>query len=751
MTRDPLSADQSVSVPSTDRGSVGIENYGDHLYTDNDFEIAACMIDFDQDSCDIDLPPDNVEPSNELDNALSDYNDDFYDEKDFDFAEAIPETTQDPPVRDVEAVNAEPLNVPGKTLSECNDGLYDDDSLENGTTISTITSDTIVSSIEAGNVASPDVPDKELLDDDADTYDPVIDGEPEDQEYIDSVEDSPEDVQETKILLDILGHSESATTLDSFSFSTAPDKTSPPVTVDSSNESDSDVPLVVALKRKKKTLSKEQKSAKNKRRRANIKSKSKKSFRVDGCIQWSTDGQKAIDLMSEEEVDRCAQVFLDDVRQNQRKRMEQASKVAYLDVGSSPFTLGFWREYQESRFIDKVETRIKLLKKIMSRRTMAIMGRSIETGREYLEIGDVSDEELKKMGVYLSMIFNESGVLVGLYVGSRTGQQGVYQRTEQYERAKQTGKIPKAEANSAHLNEALKEGYTWQIRPLALADRDQATVSTIIALEGMFTDLCNTMYTMDASAGRFRNAAVIEAYKEAVPADMQDVPWKPLNRAHQLRQGARSSHMSCKIPGCHTSPTGKTTLAGFDDDNLVYLCVESCWKRLLKRLKRYPTWSWEQQLAYLRTFVSSQKGTWHRRSHGAVKETLNCWCAEGDPLYSRCEIVAGEENISCCKKCYYNWDHFKKKYLVSQPPEVKRKHWARFVKHQKSGVRVGNFKWVEHDCDICGAEANRTPPPGYPKRDHVKLCYKCYDAAKATKKTWKAWKDFMIKKYGNGR
>ncbi|KAH0363050.1 hypothetical protein KCU65_g7654, partial [Aureobasidium melanogenum] len=83
---------------------------------------------------------------------------------------------------------------------------------------------------------------------------------------------------------------------------------------------------------------------------------------------------------------------------------------------------------------------------------------------------------------------------------------------------------------------------------------------------------------------------------------------------------------------------------------------------------------------------------------------------------------SGENNILACKKCYYNWDHFKKKYLVNQPPEIKCEHWARFVKHQKSGVTsvVGNFKWTEHDCEICGAEANLTPPPGYPD-NNVKL------------------------------
>ncbi|CAD0093871.1 unnamed protein product [Aureobasidium mustum] len=252
----------------------------------------------------------------------------------------------------------------------------------------------------------------------------------------------------------------------------------------------------------------------------------------------------------------------------------------------------------------------------MSRRTMTSSAVFIRDGKEYLEIDNVSDQELKKVGVYLSMILGESGNLVGLYVGSRTGHQGVYQRTEGYNRVKKGGKVWKTDAYSAHIQMALKPGYTWHIRPLFLADKAGIPPARVFALKGIFTDLLNTI------------------------------------------------------------------------------------------------------------------------SYGAVKETLSFWCAEDEPLYPRCEIVAGEENISSCKKCHYNWDHFKKKYLLDKSPEVKRKHWTRFVKHQKSGLtsEVGNFKWTEHDCEIYGAEANRTPPPGYPNRNNVKFCLKCYNAAKATKK-----------------
>ncbi|KAG9894712.1 hypothetical protein KCU98_g12577, partial [Aureobasidium melanogenum] len=68
----------------------------------------------------------------------------------------------------------------------------------------------------------------------------------------------------------------------------------------------------------------------------------------------------------------------------------------------------------------------QLLEADMSRRTMAILGCSIQDGKEYLEIDDFSDQEVNKSGVYSSMILDESENLVGLYVGSRTGLEGVY-------------------------------------------------------------------------------------------------------------------------------------------------------------------------------------------------------------------------------------------------------------------------------------------------------------------------------------
>ncbi|KAH0363049.1 hypothetical protein KCU65_g7655, partial [Aureobasidium melanogenum] len=73
-------------------------------------------------------------------------------------------------------------------------------------------------------------------------------------------------------------------------------------------------------------------------------------------------------------------------------------------------------------------------------------GHFTKDGKDFLEIKDISDQELKKSGVYLSMILDESGNLVGLYVGSRTGLEGVYQRTEEYDKVKKTGKVHKKDA-----------------------------------------------------------------------------------------------------------------------------------------------------------------------------------------------------------------------------------------------------------------------------------------------------------------
>lgn len=581
-------------------------------------------------------------------------------------------------------------------------------------------------------------------DEEDEVYDAEIHGEPEDQEYYDDLGDRPEEDEELRVLQALINDSADESVADSYSEASSDGSDDDNNYEASPSQTDYQPP--VTRKRKRKTLTKAQKSKKNSRRRANKKSK---RTRGDGCIQWSIEGEKEIDAMTEEEIDALVETFIRTVEENQRIRMKQASEVPWADVPNSPFTRGFWMHYQASKFTDKIRNKTDWLRSNMARRTMAILGRAITTGKEYLEIDDVSDQELKKSGVYMSMIFDEAGILVGLYIGSRTGKEGVYQRVANYVRVKRTGRRPKSEENSVHLKEALKEGYTWHIRPLLLADFGKVPIATLVGFEGMFTDLCNTMYCETPLPITFghnvRSQAVIDAYKQAVPVNMLDVPWKPLNHAHQLKQGARSSRMACNTPGCCTKPGGKTTLAGLDGKNFVYLCTESCWKRLFRRLNWFPDWTWDQQLTYLSTHVSSEKGTWHRRSHGAPKASIKCWCASRGPLYLRCEIVAGEKNVSACRNCYANWDHFKKAYLLTKPPEVVRHHWHRFVRHYKIGV--GNFLWVEHECQICGIDATRNPPPGYPATN-VKFCRRCYDAAKSTKKTWPAWQEFMLAKYG---
>jgi hypothetical protein len=111
----------------------------------------------------------------------------------------------------------------------------------------------------------------------------------------------------------------------------------------------------------------------------------------------------------------------------------------------------------------------------------------------------------------------------------------------------------------------------------------------MIASEGLFTDLCNTMY-VGSSNMVHRSQAVIDAYLEAVPKDMLDVPWKKLNRAHHLKQGARrSSKVPCAVELC---PYGKrsTCLAGRINGRLIYVCGIGCSSHLQYRRRKHPTW-----------------------------------------------------------------------------------------------------------------------------------------------------------------
>ena len=99
MTRDHASADQSGYVPSADRGSV--DDYGDYVYTDNDFEVAACISDFNQDSADMDSEPEMssraMSPT-----MLFGYSDELYDEDEFEVAIRISKASSDTTVSNIE-------------------------------------------------------------------------------------------------------------------------------------------------------------------------------------------------------------------------------------------------------------------------------------------------------------------------------------------------------------------------------------------------------------------------------------------------------------------------------------------------------------------------------------------------------------------------------------------------------------------------------------------------------------------------
>lgn len=190
----------------------------------------------------------------------------------------------------------------------------------------------------------------------------------------------------------------------------------------------------------------------------------------------------------------------------------------------------------------------------------------------------------KKIGIYISIILDALGRVVGVYIGSGTGINGVAGRWWSYETALKRGFASKAERSSSHIAEALKPGHTWHIRPLLLADRDEISTARTIALEGLFTDLCNTMFVGFPSTNPHRSQAVIDAYLEAVPEDMLNAPWKRPNRAHQLKQGARrSSKIPCAVEICPYGDGKSTCLTGHIEGRLIYVCGRGCYSHMTYR------------------------------------------------------------------------------------------------------------------------------------------------------------------------
>jgi hypothetical protein len=85
-----------------------------------------------------------------------------------------------------------------------------------------------------------------------------------------------------------------------------------------------------------------------------------------------------------------------------------------------------------------------------------------------------------------------------------------------------------------HVRTMVNPEYTVHLHPLFVAGHDKISARRMDSIEGQFTDVFNTLDTSGPVSEPFRTQAVFDGYAEGVPADMENVQYGKLNRAHQL-------------------------------------------------------------------------------------------------------------------------------------------------------------------------------------------------------------------------
>lgn len=343
-----------------------------------------------------------------------------------------------------------------------------------------------------------------------------------------------------------------------------------------------------------------------------------------------------------------------------------------------------------------------------------ICGRScpdpIEAGDHYLELPSASIEELCMWGIYLFILRDKKGKVIGVYVGSGTGVLGVFQRVWGYDvligRARRLGRIPAHTGSYVKL--AMTSGFKLDIRPLFLVDKSECSVPRMILVEGIFTDMLNTFDISDPSRHKWRTEATIAAYPEAVLDDMLQVKYKPLNRAHQFAQGARRKSPPCCLIGKGCPEKHESTMVMFvSAGKLRYGCQE-CWDSwyFFARREFRAEMSTEAKFDAFVKFKLAQRVT--HRNKPIPKDGRCAVCDE--PADSRIFFGDVGSRLSCTNHSIY-WNN------SVHPGEIAARNQAddldaweaafkEFVSHYEGVAETKRLREEDEDtaCRICNVE-----------------------------------------------
>jgi hypothetical protein len=190
--------------------------------------------------------------------------------------------------------------------------------------------------------------------------------------------------------------------------------------------------------------------------------------------------------------------------------------------------------------------------------------------------------------------------------------------------------------------------YTVHLRPLFVAGHDEISARRVVSIKGQFTDVFNTIDTSGPVSEPFRTQAVFDGYEEGVVANMGNVQYGKLNRAHQLTQGrAGGSSPPCALigKGCQET-TAPTSLAYTMEGAHAYMCAacKENWRDFRRRSDGKQEWT-----SPVQGFLKLTE----ERKHTSYKLPLgdrDCECCGSEEIKSR--VFLNLTSHVVCMPCY---------------------------------------------------------------------------------------------------
>jgi hypothetical protein len=127
----------------------------------------------------------------------------------------------------------------------------------------------------------------------------------------------------------------------------------------------------------------------------------------------------------------------------------------------------------------------------------------------YIFPGPASQNDLKKMSYYLMIVLDRYGRVLWFYSGSGTAIKGQYERSKQYDNAKdyvKHGRVEAKDLHGHHVRTMVNPDYTVHLRPLFVAGHGEISAIRVVSIEGQFTDVFTSSCAKVCNACTYENA-----------------------------------------------------------------------------------------------------------------------------------------------------------------------------------------------------------------------------------------------------